>query len=422
MRPVSSGDSALRHWLREGFLGRFPRGVWVLSAIQLISSAGFSICLPFLPLYLHQDRGLTMTVVGSLFLISGVTSSFAQMAGGLIADRFGRRRLLLGASALRFFIYAGLAGLIATGAPVWSIALVFIAGQAVGMTMRPAIAAMIADLTPPARLTETYSLLRVGQNVGWASGPALGGYLLTFMPYAWLFGVTALSSIITLVLVWWLIGESFQASGERVPLRSMFGAAADRRFLTFTLLSLLVFMTLGQLGSTLSVFTVDRIGMSTAQYGMILTANGIMVALLQYPVGRWAGRLPGATGLALGAFLFGLGYLGYGGVRSFGWGIGAMLVVTAGEIVFSPLAMSTAGRLSPATHRGRYMGFFGLSQSLSMSMAPLFGGVLLDSFPHNPWLVWGIISSVAFAAAGGLLRWRGLGPDGHPPKSKEAQP
>jgi len=77
-------------YLRSNVVGRFPRDIWVITAIQLVASAGFSICLPFMPLYLHQERGLVMTLVGTLFLVSGICSSATQMVGGVLADRIGR--------------------------------------------------------------------------------------------------------------------------------------------------------------------------------------------------------------------------------------------------------------------------------------------------------------------------------------------
>jgi MFS family permease len=421
LAPVPRTYSELKQRLSRDVFGRFPRGVWVIAGTQLFASAGFSICLPFFPLYLHQERGLPMTLVGMLYLISGICSSATQMVGGVLADRFGRRRLILWASMTRLFIYLGLSALVASSAPVWAIIITYISGQAIGMAMRPAIAAMITDLSPPDRLTETYGVLRVGQNVGWAAGPALGGYLITFLPYSWLFAIAAFSSVFTFVFVFFFLGESFHGTGERVPFGSMFSVARDRLFLVFTGLCLLVFVTMGQMGSTLSVFTVDRIGFSTAQYGLLLTTNGIMVVLFQYPVARWAGKLTRARGLAMGSLFYALGYMSLGGVDSFGWAMTAMVIITTGEIVFTPLTLSVVGQLSPRAYRGRYMGFFGLSQSLSMSLAPLAGGILLDAFPQDPWFIWGTIGTVAFVATAGLLWW-GRSPRLNTSSKENAQP
>jgi len=387
------------------FIGRFNRGIWVVTIIQLFTAAGFSICLPFLPLYLYQERGLSMTVIGTLFLIGGICTALTQVLGGMLSDKFGRRNLMIFAVATRLLLYSIMAILIWQEAPVWSIVTAFITGQSTGIMVRPAIAAMVADLSPKEKLTESYGLMRVGANVGWAAGPALGGYLVTFLPYSWLFGIAALTNLIALVLTLLFIKESFRGTSERIGLRSMYSIATDRNFLIFTGLSLLVFLTMGQLGSTLSVFTVDRIGFSTAQYGLLLTMNGIIVVVLQYPVARFIDRFRRAPGLILGSFLYGIGYLAMGWVTNMGWALSAIFVITLGEIIFSPLTLTVIGELSPEDKRGRYMGFFGLSQSLSMSLGPLFGGLLLDAFPDNSIGIWGSISLVAFMAVIGFRYW-----------------
>jgi len=391
--------------LRSDVFGRFESGIWVITAIQLFTSAGFSICLPFLALYLYQERGLSMTLVGIMFLVAGLCSAATQMVGGMLTDRIGRRRILLGVTGISIVMYSGLAVSIGISAPIWAIMVIYIAGRSILSTIRPAIAAMVADLSPKERLNETYGLLRVGGNVGFAAGPALGGYLITFLPYAWLFGVTTLTWVLAFCLILFLLKESFHGTTERAGYSSMLSVINDRKFLMFTGLSLLVFLTMGQLGSTLSVFTVDRMGFSTAQFGLLLTINGLIVVIFQYPVARAVGRLSSANGLILGALLYGLGYLAIGWVGNFNWMVAAIAVVTAGEIVFSPLTLSVVADLAPEERRGQYMGFIGLGQTLGISMGPLLGGVLLDAFPKDPPFIWGTICFVALVAAAGFQRW-----------------
>ena len=391
--------------LRRDVFGRFPSGIWTMTAIQLFTTAGFSICLPFLALYLYQERGLSMVFIGTVFLIGGLCSAATQLVGGMLSDRFGRRRLLLGTTGISILLYSGLAVLVGIAAPVWAILVVYIAGRTVLMTTRPAMAAMVADISPKDRLTETYGLLRVGGNVGFAAGPAVGGYLMTFLPYGWLFGVAALSCALVFLLILLFLRESFHRAIERVDFGSMLSVASHRTFVVFTGLSLLVFLTMTQLGSTLSVFTVDRLGFSTAQYGLLLTTNGLIVVAFQYPVARALGRLTKVKGLILGSLLYGVGYLSMGWVGSFGWAIAPIVVVTAGEIVFSPLTLAVVAELAPEERRGRYMGFFELGQTLGMSFGPLLGGILLDSFPADPWFIWGTIAFVSFVAAVGFRGW-----------------
>jgi MFS family permease len=361
--------------------------------------------MPFLSLYLHQDRGLSMTLVGIILLAGGLCSAVSQALGGALSDRFGRRPILLVAAFVSIFLYSGLAVLIGISAPVWAITIVYIAGRSVLTITRPVISAMVADSASKERLTEAYGILRIGANIGWAAGPAIGGYLATFLPYGWLFGVPVLTCAIVSLIVFFFVHESSRGTNRRVGLRSILPPPGDRAFLVFTMVSLLLFIVMGQMASTLSIFAVDRVGFSTAQYGLLLTLNGLIVIFFQYPMTLALRRLAKFRALMLGSLLYALGYLSFGWITQFGWALGAMAIITAGEIIHSPVTLSVIGELSPQDQRGRYMGFYGLSETIGIAMGPLLGGLLLDAFPLNLRLVWAPIASIALIAAVGYYWW-----------------
>ncbi|HUW44638.1 MAG TPA: MFS transporter [Dehalococcoidia bacterium] len=384
---------------------RFEPELWVITVIQFFTVIGFSICMPFLSLYLYQDRGLSMTVVGTILLAAGLCSAVSQAFGGALSDRFGRRPILLTATFVSIFLYTGLAVLIGIAAPVWAIVVAYIAGRSTLTITRPVISAMVADFTSKERLTEAYGILRIGANIGWAAGPAIGGYLATFLPYGWLFGVPALTCCIVSFIVFFFVRESSSGMGGRVGFRSVLPPAGDRAFLVFTMVSLLLFIVMGQMVSTLSIFAVDRVGFSFAQYSLLLTLNGLIVIFFQYPMTLALRRIAKYRALILGSLLYVFGYLSLGWITQFGWALGAMAIITAGEIIHSPVTLSVIGELSPQDQRGRYMGFFGLSETIGIAMGPLVGGILLDAFPFDLRLVWAPIASIALIAAIGYRWW-----------------
>ena len=384
---------------------RFELGVWVVTIIQFFTVIGFSICLPFLSLYLYQDRGLSMTMVGMMLLAAGLCSAVTQALGGALSDRFGRRPILLMATSVSIFLYSGLAVLIGISAPVWAIVVAYIAGRSVLTITRPVISAMVADFTSKQKLTEAYGILRIGANIGWAAGPAIGGYLATFLPYGWLFGIAPLTCGIVSLIVFFFVRESSHTVGRRLSFRSMLPTTDDRAFLVFVGLSLLTFIVMGQMVGTLSIFAVDRVGFSTAQYGLLLTLNGLIVILFQYPVTLALKRLAKFRALVLGSLLYAVGYLSLGWIAQFEWALIAMAIITAGEIIHSPITLSVIGELSPEDQKGRYMGLFGLSQTVGIAIGPLIGGVLIDAFPLDPELVWAPIASIALIAAIGYHWW-----------------
>ncbi len=389
----------------SAFLGRFDRGVWALVGVQLITAIGFSISLPYLSLYLNQQRGLSMTLVGTIMMMSALVAAVGRLAGGELADRLGRRPVLLSAVTLRVGLFVGMTFLLALSGPVWAIALVYLAVRLTGAFAMPAISAMVADLTPAERRTESYGLLRAGTNLGWGAGPAIGGYLATLFPYYVLFAFTALASLFSLILVLARVRESYHVREARAGLGALVATFRDGRFLAFVGLALLVLVVGGQLVSTLSVFVVARLGYTEAAFGGLLTLNGFLVAALQYPIARLLAGRGRLWGLVGGAFLYGAGYLLFGWLRAYPALMVAIAVLTAGEMLFAPTTLTVVAALAPEDRRGRYMGAFGLAESFGWSAGPFLGGVLLDAFPHSPPTMWGIITSLAFAAALGFSVW-----------------
>ena len=383
----------------------FDSGIWTVSTINLILAIGSSLSIPFIALYLHQDRGISMTIVGLILFIGGLGSAAAQVLGGEVSDKLGRRPVFIFSIATRALMFGLTAFFMAIAAPVWIIASFYIVGQAVGMVNMSLTSAIIADLTPRNRLTEAYGIQRVGVNVGWAAGPAVGGYLASFLDYHWLFAAAALITIIPLPIVFFILRESFGKKMQKIDFRAMLSISRDGSFLMFVFFSSLIFLVMGQMLSTLSVFTVDRIGLDTAQYGFLLTTNGLIVIIFQYPITLLLSRLSFVKTLIAGSLLYSVGFLLFGWVGGFSLAIIAMVIITAGEIIFSPSALSTLGQLSPPQNRGRYMGFFGLGQTLGWMTAPLFGGILLDMFPTEPIVIWGTIASIAVIAALGFYAW-----------------
>jgi MFS family permease len=270
----------------------------------------------------------------------------------------------------------------------------------------PPIQSMVVDQCPRERLAEANGLIRIGGNLGWAAGPALGGFLLASMHYSWLFGVATLMRGIALVFALVMVKESFIGCREHIDLRSIFRAGEDRRFLSFTLLALLLMIAMGQMSTTLSIYTVERAGFSDAMYGSLLTLNGLMVVVFQYPVTRMLGRFTKKTALILGSCLYAVGYFSMSLVGLYPVALAAMAVVTMGEMTISPTTLSVVGEMSPPTWRGRYMGFYGLSETIGVSSGPLLGGILLDGFPHGRVAIWGVIAAFAVLAAIGFSFWK----------------
>jgi predicted MFS family arabinose efflux permease len=384
---------------------RFERGIWVINFVGVLNAMAISMSLPFMALYLYDKRGISMAMIGVIILVSGLGSGIASLFGGSLCDRLGRKPLLIATLTLSFLMFVGMAVLIGYRAPVIVIVVAYTLVRSGLAMQRPAIQAIVIDLTPRERLAEAYGLMRIGGNLGFAIGPAIGGFLAAYLSYAWIFGLAGVIMGLAMLFILFSFKESFSQRLERVGVASVFQVARNRNLLAFTLFSLLLFLVMGQLSSTLSVYSVNFAGFSTAQYGYLLTLNGAIIVIFQYPFSRLVGRNALYRPIMLGALLYAVGYLLLSWVGDYKLALLSMMIITAGEIVFAPTSSAVVGEMASESWRARYMAFFGLSETLGWALGPLIGGVMLDRFPAQPLVVWGSISALAVIALVGFWRW-----------------
>lgn len=380
----------------------YDRRLWTLFFTQMIVSAGFGAAMPFVSLYFYRVLGVPMKVVGTIMLVSAAVSAAGRILGGELADRLGRKPLIATTLGIRTVLFLGMAGLIYLKADYLVLALVFLLVRLAGAVSQPALSAMVADIVPAERRVEAFGLLRIGGNAGWAIGPALGGFLIA-ISYSVLFLLTAGATGIGMILILLFTTESIRArETERFVLRQVLAAGKDMRFLLFCLFSLALFLVMGQFASTLPVFVTTIIGITDVQLGFLYTLNGIVVVLFQWPAVRIAQRVGIRRALVAGSLLFAGGYFSVGIAHSYGLLLFLMIVITTGEVLFSPSATTAVANMSPPARTGRYMGFFGLAEASGWSAGPFIGGFLFDAFAHTPVILWGAIAMLALIAAGGF--------------------
>jgi MFS family permease len=388
-------------------LRNYPSGIWVAMVIQAIRSTGFSISFTYLPLYLYQQRQISMILVGSIIFISGIISGLFQIVGGILADRFGHRKMFIVFQLTETSLFVLLAVLIGMNTAVWSIFLASLMVMITGNMSAPAISAIVTDVSQKNRLNESYGLMAIGGNLGWAIGPLTGGYLQSLTSYAWVFGIGALVTALSLIGTPYLPRDTTGKTTELLSKKSLKKFLSDSTLIIFCLLSMLFYLEIAQWGSTLSVFTVDRVGFPPEQYGLLMSISGVLIIIFQYPISRRINWLGQRKALLIGSFLYGAGFLSFSWVKSFMPAVGSIVILVAGEMLFVPTSYAVIGDISRPEDRAKNMGLLGLCATMGSSFGPLLGGFLLDEFPTKPLYVWGPIAIPAFLAAIGFALWRG---------------
>ena len=203
-------------------VGRFPRPVRLLLVGTLVNKLGTFI-VPYLTLVLLRDFHMREGEAARLLFAYGVGSVVSILAGGVITDRFGRRRTLL-VSLFGSGVLAVAMG-VAPSADLFVPLLV--AFGFIADLYRPAASAIIGDLLPSSERASGFAGLRMAVNLGWASGTAIGG-LLADWDWRLLFLGDGLTTLAYGVLVYFTIPETHPGRRSRCRPRGA-GPAGHRR-------------------------------------------------------------------------------------------------------------------------------------------------------------------------------------------------
>jgi MFS family permease len=352
-----------------------------------------------------------MTQAGILLGFMSFFGLIGSTIGGALADRYGRRNIIL--FGLIFSAFSSIAlGLTNTYLILYPLAAIigFLSSIAI-----PAQNAMMADILPVEQRNEGYGILRVGANLAWIIGPTIGGFMAT-RSFLLLFLLDALLSSVTAIIVYKFLPESHPHPAE-VRQGSIVHTLAgykqvfsDSIYLVFLFVCILMLLVYQQENNTLAVYLRDAHQIPPSYYGYILSCCGALVVFSQFWFSNWTRKYPPMLMMALGCFFLMIGFTMVGFVSVFWLFLIALLIVTVGEMIAFPVGQSLAARFAPEDMRGRYMGIFSLTWSIPTTIGPAAAGAVLDNY--NPNWVWYISGFICAAAILGFyllhLRVRNL--------------
>lgn len=377
---------------------------------MVISTIGGSMIWPFLMVYVTEKLDMPIGTAALILTINSIVAIIASFIAGPVVDRLGRKWVMVislittgvGYLAMifasEFWHFAVIIGLQGTSQPLYRIA----------------ADAMLADLVPTGQRPDAYSIMRLGNNLGVALGPAIGGFVAgASYSYAFLAAFAGLSFYGLLMA---FRGHETIPAAVPVPavsaVRVRFGGYdslwRDKQYMRVVLAYLFTRFSTTVVWVMLAVYTKSNYGIPESMYGLIPMTNGILVVLFQIPVTQFTKRHDRFWMMSLGAVLYAAaafmifvaqGFLGF-------WL--AMVILTAGELIMEPTSSAFIADIAPPAMRGRYMSLYGLTFNVAQGISPALSGALNDRFgPNTMWLYsggMGFISAVVFLSARRMVR------------------
>ena len=404
MRPLAAARRALDPEL--------PRPVWLLQAGGLANSFGNGFVIPFLIIYLHEVRGISLAAAGLIAAANSTAALFSGLVAGSLVDRIGPRATLAGALVV---MSGGFALFPLIEEPWHALALNSLVGIGSG-AFWPSQSSLLAGLTPPARRPAAFAQQRVTMNLGVGLGGLAGG-LVANVEETWtftaLFAVDAVTFLAFAAMLLRIPTPQRERKAGEAPGRYL-DVLRNRPFRSFALLnSLFIAVGIVPFVEFFPVFARKESHVSEDAIGLIFFFNTLLIVLTQVPIAKRQQGRRRMRAIALMGVLWAATWLVIMATGAELTATTAVVVFTLAALVFGvgeclhgavqgPLVTDLA---DPAL-LGRYMALSSISWQLGFIVGPALGGFVLDA---EPLALWPIAAAVCLAgSAWALALERGL--------------
>lgn len=380
-----------------------PNEIYILFICRMINSIG-AFVYPLITLILTKKVGLPKSSAGLYITLLSASTVPSLMIGGKLVDSIGRKRLMVifqGLGAITIICCAFLE-------PTIKLVYMLIISTNFFMTASPAYDALLADLTVPENRKISYSLLYMGNNLGLALGPFIGGMLFNnHLPLVFIFdGVT---TIISVILIGIYIKETIHSKEngienndrkfEKAETGSVFSILIRRPILIYFALILFIYnFAYSQWSFLLPIQLTNKFSeLGSKYYGALASFNGLIVIVCTPIIQRYTNKIKDMIVIVLGGIFYALAYFIYSFVPYLLLFYIGAFIMTLGEIMVVTNASSFVADRTPASHRGRVSSILPIIFGAGYSIGPLVMGHFTMIYSLN--IAWITIAILVFVGA-----------------------
>lgn len=385
MKDREKGENRVETWRRN---------LWILSFGALIASAGYSMVVPFLPLFIgqlgiHRNVGMWS---GAIFSVAFLAGAIAAPIWGAVADRYGRKPMLIRSGITLAVVYV-LTAFVHNVEEL--LALRLIMGALSGYI--PSAIALVGSTTPEESVGYAMALISTASSTGSILGPLAGGVVSHIFGYANSFIVAGVAVMIpTALAIWWVKEPGFTPSPRKINVLGDISVAKENkafRTLLFTnALTAFAIMTIEPLLPLYVIHLGIPVQDASLATGIVFSVLGVASIIFTPFWGRMGDRRGFLLMLYIGLLGGGLGNIAQVFFHNI-WTFGAIrFAYGALFCAVFPAINALTVKVTTSDYRGRA---FGLSQSANQVgtlLGPLVGGAIGDAFRiHSVFIVTGAL-------------------------------
>jgi MFS family permease len=401
--------------------GSWRRNQFAVTAASFMGFTGFTLVMPFLPLYIQQlgveDLGEIALWAGLSLGVTPAVTAVLSPFWGRLADRYGRK-LMVERSLISFVIIMSAMAYVTRAWHIFALRAVqgVFAGYG-GLTL-----AMAAESAPRDRMATAIGLVQTAQRLGPALGPVIGGVVAEIVGIRRAFFVTAGFYAAALLVVFLLYADPVQPSPRRPEARAGGGLGTLLRSPEFLLMMASIFVLTFVDRSFAPILPLYLAGGGRAVEEVVLV-SGVLFSIAaggavvgNHACERLLRRSAPARVIAVGAGATGVGLLWFLWASTDVVRGAALLLFGAGAGVAITAAYTAGGRAVPAASHATGFGFLTGASLAGLAISPVLAGLLSRSHLLAVFAVdLALLAGIAFATA---RPPRGPGPEARPPGQK----
>jgi len=376
----------------SGFLPSLNRRTWMILIAYAIAQLGAGMILPFMMIYLHNLRSLSMGLAGIIMSSGNITGAILIPLSGHIYDRVGAKLttisgVLLNALGVLLFIWAH--------SPIVAV-LASVATTGGMSAWWNSLSAMLSDSRfSTSRRTGIFATAYVFQNVGSGIGAFFGGKWISNLnldAFASIFVVNIVLLVCFATCIWIVASRVTFMSGDGKNKtgryrRTLFGHLwLDKVIVGLGLVySLFAIVITALPGSAFSIWAVNDVGISTNVVGTVFTANTVAIIVGQFIVLRLFERYRRTRLATIAALSYAAGCISIYIARYAGTHIlvdveiyGGFILFALGDTLLFPVIPALANDLAPSGRRGSYNSVINAAWQVGSIVGPSLVGLMFQ--------------------------------------------
>ena len=361
-----------------------------LAAIMALQMTSFVMILPLFPRR-FSELGAGVEALGISAMAYALTSALAAPFMGALADRFGRRPLVLVSLAAYAVAFSGY--LLAPSAGVFILMRGFAGVFTAGLI--PAVTGLAVDLAAKDRRAQWIGFINGGAAFGWIAGPIAGGTIYDHWGYSAALVVSIIMAITTFLMATLFVPESRPASvrsfnpkeyrtayhfskNVKVLLLNVRDTLPDplSGFIVLLFIFFAVLFAWAFIEPRFMFYAYDDLGWNASMLGLVMSTYGTAMMLGEFGFGRSSDRLGRKPIILLGLTLFSAQFIGLALFRNYLLIAGTFVIAGLGNALYDPALSASILDISPEEHRARILGIKSMVGSTGSILGPALVALL----------------------------------------------